>query len=468
MFGLNPFAQIDPFELEQMKKARGLLGQAFEPPPMVQPPQQPMAPPPQMAPQPGMTPGPQMLPPLDIVQPQPPQPSAPPPRMVGAPPPQGPEPDVPLPPQRPPEFSAPTPDQRQLQATTAGTPQDQQPQSGPFGMDLSKLGEGLSGGLDRMTSDPLFNLGIGILSNPRNIGQGLAAGLQSARAAKDSERRNKLAEQAANRKNIHWFTRPDGTLAGVNADNPSELVVPPGQTPRNTEGKILQPGEGGVPQGFVGVQNPGGTISLHPLPQSQDQKLEAAGAEAKVKAEAQANVAQSKEQAKADVKAAADRQKAQQTAGDIWPVYQRAIDAYERASKASGIGPWAASPLMRSGGSLAGTEAENARVDYEKALAELKLRKAQEFMKGQGATSNMERAMVGEMFPQLNAPDAEAGLKLLRGWRDLAKRRASGDWTPMPEEAPPPAASGSVQAAPSIGVGEARDFGGGVKIRRVR
>jgi hypothetical protein len=123
---------------------------------------------------------------------------------------------------------------------------------------------------------------------------------------------------------------------------------------------------------------------------------------------------------------------------------------------------------MRSGGSLAGTEAENARVDYEKALAELKLRKAQEFMKGQGATSNMERAMVGEMFPQLNAPDAEAGLKLLRGWRDLAKRRASGDWTPMPEEAPPPQASGSVQAAPSIGVGEARDFGGGVKIRRVR
>jgi hypothetical protein len=231
-----------------------------------------------------------------------------------------------------------------LQATTAGTPQDQQPQSGPFGMDLSKLGEGLSGGLDRMTSDPLFNLGIGILSNPRNIGQGLAAGLQSARSARESERRNKLAEQAANRKNIHWFMRPDGTLAGVDASDPSQLLVPPGQTPKSTEGKILQPGEGGVPQGFVGVQNPGGTISLHPMPQSNEQKLEAVATEAKAKAEAQANVAQSKEQAKADVKAAADRQKAQQTAGDIFPVYQRAIDAYERASKAGGIGPWSASP----------------------------------------------------------------------------------------------------------------------------
>jgi hypothetical protein len=210
--------------------------------------------------------------------------------MAGAPLPQGDGPDVPLPPQRPPEFSAPTPDQRQLQATTAGTPQDQQPQSGPFGMDLSKLGEGLSGGLDRMTSDPLFNLGIGILSNPRNIGQGLAAGLQSARAAKDSDRRNKLAEQAANRKNIHWFMRPDGTLAGVNADDPSQLVVPPGQTPKNTEGKILQPGEGGVPQGFIGVQNPGGSISLHPMPQTQEQKLAGVEAEAAARARGKASV----------------------------------------------------------------------------------------------------------------------------------------------------------------------------------
>jgi hypothetical protein len=287
MFGLNPFAQIDPFELEQMKKSRGLLGQAFEPPPMVQQPQPGMAINPVGRPIPGqpqdyndarndtgnfqaqVSPARQMLPPLDIGQPQPPQPSAPPPRMVGAPPPQGPEPDIPLPPQRPPEFSAPTPDQRQLQATTAGTPQDQQPQSGPFGMDLSKLGEGLSGGLDRMTSDPLFNLGIGILSNPRNIGQGLAAGLQSARAAKDSESRKKLYEQAANRKNIHWFTRPDGTLAGVKADNPSELVVPPGQTPKAPRG-IIQAGEQGVPQGYFGISDQaGGVASIHPIAQQE-------------------------------------------------------------------------------------------------------------------------------------------------------------------------------------------------------
>jgi 3-oxoacid CoA-transferase subunit B len=123
-----------------------------------------------------------MLPPINIGQPPspPPQPSAPPPMMTGAPLPQGPEPDVPLPPQRPPEFSAPTPDQRQLQATTAGTPQDQQPQSGPFGMDLSKLGEGLSGGLDRMTSDPLFNLGIGIPTLVANyLPYGIEVELQS-------------------------------------------------------------------------------------------------------------------------------------------------------------------------------------------------------------------------------------------------------------------------------------------------
>lgn len=364
---------------------------------------------------------------------QAPQPSQSMPSLVG----------TPFPQQQPDEgpqvdLSTVKPEQRQMEATTAGTPQDVKPQGGFL--------EGLSGGLDRMTSDPLFNLGIGILSNPRNIGQGLATGLQSARAAKESENRQKLAERAANRKNIHWFMQPDGTLAGVDTENPNQLISPPGQTPRAPRG-IIPAGEQGVPQGYFGVSDgTGGVASIHPIAQTPEQKLQTKAEEAKIEAGAKQEAQTAAAAAKDELKQKADRQKAQQQAADIAPVYERALDAYERALKLGAIGPWAASGFMRAGGSLAGTPAESARRDYEKAIAELKLRKGQEFMKGQGAVSDRERAMLAEMFPDINASNPESQINILRNWREIAKRRAAGDWSPLPEAQPQ--ASGSVQTAP--------------------
>jgi len=112
-------------------------------------------------------------------------------------------------------------------------------------------------------------LGIGILSNPRNIGQGLAAGLQSARSAKEAEAKNKIAE-AQLKKYVQperkWFTDAKGRLSYVDESNPmSGAQVVPGQPERETW-KIIER------NGRQYQQEPG-TGRLFDMPGQADEKV---------------------------------------------------------------------------------------------------------------------------------------------------------------------------------------------------
>jgi hypothetical protein len=101
-------------------------------------------------------------------------------------------------------------------------------------------------------------------------------------------------------------------------------------------------------------------------------------------------------------------------AADFKPLMDQAVSAYERATKAGGIGPIVASVPGRFGGAIAHTGAEKARQDYDTALAGIQARIVAAQNKGEGQVSNFERAMYASQFPNLQRLDPEDQIKYLK------------------------------------------------------
>jgi hypothetical protein len=103
-----------------------------------------------------------------------------------------------------------------------------------------------------------------------------------------------------------------------------------------------------------------------------------------------------------------------QSAGNLLPVIDAAIESYERAAKLGGVGPNVASPPSRFVAARFSTEAEVARQDYERALAAIQANRTAIQNKGLGAASDFERKLYAAQYPSLDAASSKNQVEILK------------------------------------------------------
>jgi hypothetical protein len=103
-----------------------------------------------------------------------------------------------------------------------------------------------------------------------------------------------------------------------------------------------------------------------------------------------------------------------QSAGNLLPVIDAAIESYERAAKLGGVGPNVASPPSRFVAARFSTEAEVARQDYERALAAIQAHRTAIQNKGLGAASDFERKLYAAQYPTLDAASSKNQVEILK------------------------------------------------------
>lgn len=168
-----------------------------------------------------------------------------------------------------------------------------------------------------------------------------------------------------------------------------------------------------------------------------------------------------KERAKVQSKAEGEQLHRGEVAQAMQPVIDRALSAYDKLKELDAIGPVLGSGPARTVAALRHTSEEALRQEYESALKELELYKAQTSMKGQGAITESERRLLNMTFPPLTAVDAEKAVTPLRTLKtQMAQDAAALKGNPL---AGPTTITPRQQTAPDAGW---VDVGGGIRVRR--
>jgi hypothetical protein len=119
-------------------------------------------------------------------------------------------------------------------------------------------------------------------------------------------------------------------------------------------------------------------------------------------------------------------------AAEFQPLLDQAVAAYEKAARLNAIGPYTASGPGRMYGTLVKSEAEDARQNYDTALAGIQARITAAQNKGEGSVSNFERQMYAAQFPSLNKLNPAEQIRYLKQIQNLTNETiAIGKRSPL-------------------------------------